>query len=309
MMINSMTRRNRPGLSLLCLFALGLILPAADALADGPSAAEYGVVLNLSGKQRMLTQKMSKEIILIAMDHEKATNLKSLEATAGLFDKTLRGLRDGDADLSLVATSSPRILRQLDRVASIWAEFQPVVDGVLASGAASRQDVEAIAAQNLPLLKQMNKCVKLYEKDAASAGLSSDPGLAVTINLSGKQRMLTQKMSKEFFLVAYGHDVEGNKLNLQETYTLFGRTLRGLLEGDADLDLPGTTAPEIRAQLGKVQQLWAEFQPTIAHGADAGTAGIGADQVGVVARGNIPLLKNMNAAVKMYEKQAAGGGV
>jgi len=53
--------------------------------------------------------------------------------------------------------------------------------------------VAAVAKNNLPLLKQMNKAVGLYEKDAKKGGLKSAPGLAATINLSGKQRMLTIK--------------------------------------------------------------------------------------------------------------------
>ncbi|MCP4291030.1 MAG: hypothetical protein GY780_04240 [bacterium] len=291
------------------LVSLFVFFDAAPVFADGPTAAEYGVVLNLSGKQRMLTQKMSKEIVLIAMGHETAANVKNLQATAGLFDKTLKGLRNGDADLNLVPTTSSRIIRQLDKIDTIWAEFQPVVQTIIDQGSVSQDQVATVAAKNLPLLKQMNKCVKLYEKDASKSGMSSDPGLAVTINLSGKQRMLTQKMSKEFFLIAYGHDVENNKLNLQETYTLFDRTLKGLLDGDVSLDLPGTTDTTIRAQLTKVSGMWTSFQPSIAFGADPATTTIGSDKVSTVASGNVPLLKNMNKAVKMYEKKAAGGAL
>ncbi len=295
-----------PALMLVSLF---VFFDVAPAFADGPSAAEYGVVLNLSGKQRMLTQKMSKEIVLIAMGHEVAANVKNLKGTSSLFDKTLKGLRNGDADLQLPTTSNKRILRQLDKVDAIWAEFKPIVQTIIDQGSASGDQISVVAQQNLPLLKQMNKCVKLYEKDASGAGLSSDPGLAVTINLSGKQRMLTQKMSKEFFLISYGHDVEGNKLNLQETYTLFDRTLKGLLDGDPSLDLPGTTDNTIRAQLTAVQGLWTKFQPSMAYGAAPSNSSIEADKVSLVADSNIPLLKNMNKAVKMYEKKAAGGAL
>jgi hypothetical protein len=293
-----------PALMLVSLF---VFFDVAPALAAEPTAAEYGVVLNLSGKQRMLTQKMSKEIVLIAMGHDKEANVENLKATADLFDKTLTGLRNGDAGLQLVSTSNPRILRQLDKVDAIWAEFQPIVQTIVDQGSASGDQIAVVAEKNLPLLKQMNKCVKLYEKDASKAGMSSDPGLAVTINLSGKQRMLTQKMSKEFFLIAYGHDAENNKLNLQETYTLFDRTLKGLLDGDSSLDLPGTTDAKIRKQLATVQGMWTRFQPSMAYGADPATSAISANKVSLVAGGNVPLLKNMNKAVKLYEKKAASG--
>ena len=289
------------------VFLAGLLFlqPVAQAADKGPTAAEYGVVLNLSGKQRMLSQKMSKEVMLIALGADAAANLNNLKATAALFDKTLKGLRDGDKDLRLPPTTSKRIRKQLDKIEEIWTKFNASVQGIIASGSVSQTQLAAIAAENLPLLKEMNKCVKLYEKDASKAGLKADPGLAVTINLSGKQRMLTQKMSKEFLLIAKGHEVDGNKLNLLETYSLFERTLKGLLDGDATLDLPGTKNPAIRKQLEAVQGLWTAFKPIVAHGADPKTTSIPMEKVMALAASNLPLLKEMNKAVGMYEQEAA----
>ncbi len=309
MTITKPTTRKMLILPAIALVSIFMFFDIAPALADGPTAAQYGVVLNLSGKQRMLTQKMSKEIVLIAMNHNTAKNLASLKETSALFDNTLKGLRNGDSGLQLAPTSNSHILSQLDVVDGIWTKFYPVVQTIIDQGSATKEQISFIAEQNLPLLKQMNKCVKLYEKDASKSGLSSSPGVAVTINLSGKQRMLTQKMSKEFFLIAYGYNVQDNKLNLQETYTLFDRTLKGLLDGDASLNLPGTTDFAIRSKLTSVQSMWNMFQPAIAYGADASTSTIEMVKVDLIARGNIPLLKKMNQCVKMYEKKAAGGAL
>lgn len=291
---------------LVCLAISLCFFQAAVCAADqGPTAAEYGVVLNLSGKQRMLSQKMSKEIMLIALGIDADANLKNLAATSSLFDKTLKGLRDGDADLHLPPTVNRRIRKQLDKIEGLWVEFYAVVNSILKAQTVSKEQVTVVAANNLPLLKQMNKCVLLYEKDASQAGLKADPGLAVTINLSGKQRMLSQKMSKEFLLVAYGHEMDDNKLNLLETYSLFERTLKGLLDGDATLDLPGTKSETIRQQLAVVDDLWKAFKPVVAQGADPKTSAIDEAQIRKLAAENLPLLKEMNKAVGMYEKEAA----
>lgn len=289
---------------LLLLLLLSLGLTPAICLGAGPSASEYGVVLNLSGKQRMLTQKMSKEVMLIALNVDKDHNLQNLTATAALFDKTLKGLRDGDGSLNLPATSSNRIIRQLDKINSKhWQGFNKTIQEILAAKTVSKAQVKTIATANIPLLKQMNKCVKLYEKHASSAGLKADPGLAVTINLAGKQRMLTQKMSKEFLLVAYGYKTEDNKLNLFETSTLFERTLKGLQDGDATLDLPGTKNDAIRAQLQFVTELWTVFKPIIEKAATS-SATPTVEEIKILADQNLPLLKEMNKAVKMFEKEA-----
>ena len=118
------------------------------------------------------------------------------------------------------------------------------------------------------------------------------------INLAGKQRMLTQKMSKEALLVAKGIDAEANKANLQGTVTLFDKTLKGLVNGDADLGLPKTEDKAILAQLAKVQELWDAYKPIVAN-ADTSDAALKK-----AAELNLPLLKEMNKAVGMYAKAA-----
>ncbi len=281
-------------------FLLMCISTAATALA--PTSAEYGVVLNLSGKQRMLSQKMSKEIILIALEIDSEANLINLKKTSSLFDTTLAGLRNGSDELGLPPTSKKRILRQLDKIDRIWAEFHTVVTTILSDTHVGKEQVASIAEKSVPLLKAMNKAVGLYEKDAKKGGLKADPGLASTLNLSGKQRMLTQKMSKEFLLVAYAHQTEDNKLNLLETYSLFERTLKGLRDGNELLSLPGTKPQHIRDQLAVVEGLWAKFRPLMEYGTNSSSK-IPKEKVTEVAKYNLPLLREMNKAVGMYEKE------
>ena len=160
-----------------------------SGFAAAPTSAEYGVVLNLSGKQRMLTQKMSKEVMLVALGIELDKNLANLEATSGLFNKTIKGLRNGNTELRLPPTSSKRILRQLSKIDKLWSKFYPHIKTITSTKKVSQEQVATIATNNLPLLKEMNKAVGLYEKDAKKGGLKADQGLAATLNLSGKQRM------------------------------------------------------------------------------------------------------------------------
>ncbi len=262
-----------------------------------PTAGEYGIVLNLSGKQRMLTQKMSKESLLVALDCNKAGNLNNLKNTTSLFDKTLKGLKDGDESLKLVPTEAKNIRRALGKVEKLWKPFYENIQGIISAGSANKEQIKIVADTNLKLLKYMNKCVKLYEKDASKGG---DASLAATINLAGKQRMLTQKMSKEFLLVAYGYEIDNFKLSLTETSDLFNRTLTGLEKGDDILELPGTKDIAIIAQLKVIGALWTAFKPIIDFGADADNKTISKDKIAEIAKTNMPLLKNMNKAVGMY---------
>ncbi len=267
------------------------------------NSKEYGTILNLSGKQRMLSQKMSKESILIGLNIDTISNLSNLKKTSSLFDKTLKGLRDGNKELKLPQTTTKRILKQIKKVDNIWQPFYKIVKDIITTKKVSKDNISYIAKNSLPLLKQMNKCVKLYEKEAIKAGLKGNPGLAVSINLSGKQRMLTQKMSKEFFLIAYGHEIKNNQLNLKETSQLFDRTIKGLISGDKILDLPETKNKTIVAQLEIVKKLWGPFQTVINSGTQ--DTKISQESIKTVSSNNIPLLKEMNKAVGMYEQEAA----
>jgi len=276
-------------LTILCALVLGLTAVSASYAA---TKQEMAVVINLAGKQRMLTQKMSKEALLIAKGIDVEANKKNLAATKALFDKTLKGLIQGDADLGLPKTENPQILAQLEKVSGLWSTFEPSLDAVL-KGDTSKAVLEKIARENLPLLKNMNAAVQMY---ASESGSKLDPAMATTINLAGKQRMLTQKMTKELLLIANGIDTEANEANLKKTVALFDRTLKGLQDGDKQLGLPGTMDPAILAQLAVVEKLWAQYKPVL-DAVDTSPGGLEK-----AAKLNLPLLKNMNKAVKMYEE-------
>ena len=252
---------------------------------------QMGVVINLSGRQRMLTQKMSKEMLLIYLGIDVEQNRQNLANSAIMFSNTLNGLINGDKSMNLTETTDADILKQMTLVASMWQSFSKYVLAALESSQVDRAFMENVARENLPLLKEMNRAVYMYE-EAAGADLAA---MAPVVNLSGRQRMLTQKMTKEFLLIAAGIDTDANRENLKNTVALFDRTLHGLRDGDAEQRLPGTPQPDIRAQLATVEQRWIAYRPLLEQG-DTSEA-----QLRRAAELNLPLLKDMNTAVKMYE--------
>lgn len=263
---------------------------------------EMGIVINLSGKQRMLTQKMSKEMLLIAKGVDEVQNKENLGKTSALFDKTLKGLIHGDENLKLVGTEDAKIVGQLERVAMLWGIFKKNVDSIL-SGDTSRGILEKIAKENLPLLKNMNRAVKMYEGYSKTLGGESlDARMAVTLNLSGKQRMLSQKMTKEVLLVANGIDPDKNISELKKTTELFARTLKGLQDGDNSLKLTGTKDPDISDQLKLVEELWEEYKFVLDKVISSESNVVPEELLANVAIMNLPLLREMNKAVKMYEE-------
>jgi len=234
---------------------------------------QSGTVINLAGKQRMLTQKMSKEALLIAKGIDADANKASLAKTVALFDKTLKGLVAGDESLKLPATTDKDILAQLKVVSDLWTPFKAAIE---------KGDLKTINATNIALLKNMNKAVGMY---AAASGSTLDPKMAQKINLAGKQRMLSQKMTKELLLVANGIDVDANSENAKKTVALFDKTLKDLTAGCKD--------DKIKAQFGVVAKALSEYQPIIEKLDTSDEALTKAEKL------NITLLKESNKAVQM----------
>ena len=139
-----------------------------------------GLIINLAGRQRMLSQKMTKEMI----DFRATSDPDLLEAllnTATVFDLTLKALtHSGQAPLSLdLDTTQYRhcpaahgaVRGQLDRVSSLWQNFYGHLDRVADGGDGAGASLTWVKANNLSLLAEMNGAVVLMQ-GASEAKLS-----------------------------------------------------------------------------------------------------------------------------------------
>ena len=133
------------------------------------------LVINLAGRQRMLSQKMSKEIFLYATAtdiKQKEKLLSTANNTMAVFDITLSALtKSGKAPLSLdlqgehavIPTSSEPAYSQLVIVKETWDKFARHIKDI------SNKKDQAISLQyiknnNINLLKEMDKAVGMLQK-------------------------------------------------------------------------------------------------------------------------------------------------
>jgi methyl-accepting chemotaxis protein len=83
---------------------------------------------------------------------------------------------------------------------------------------------------------------------------------AATVNLAGRQRMLSQRVAKEAMMVVQGVE---NKTVVDETVALFERSHQALLKGDAASGIEAVEDRAARAQLEKVAQLWNSYRQNL----------------------------------------------
>ncbi len=246
------------------------------------SKQDMANTINKAGKQRMLTQKMSKEVLFIALNIDVEMNRDELESTIELFDKTLQGLINGDTYLGLVTTKNADILAKLKQVESLWKHFQENLN-TIQEGNISSEILVVISEQNIPLLHKMDEAVKTYEKEGGSI---FEPSLAKIINKAGKQRMLIQKMTKELLLVAKKIDLITNKTNLANSVSEFETTLSELKTADNNAS--------INAQLQKVQKKWNKYKPILDN------LDVSEQTLHKIDKLSVSLYRAMNKAVQLY---------
>jgi signal transduction histidine kinase len=128
-------------------------------------------VINLAGRQRMLSQKMTKEILLFTQGDCSAENILK---TVDVFHQTLKALTyGGKAPLDLAQTrftilpvpETRTAVAQLHKVESLWDSFSENVKGFLKEKKAS--SLAYLKDHNVILLQEMNRAVFLMDKEAA----------------------------------------------------------------------------------------------------------------------------------------------
>lgn len=155
------------GLSVIVVFMFCSTVVVSGRMKDD------GLEINLAGRQRMLTQKMTKELLEYVASPD-ASRAETIRNTAKVFDLTLTALADsGKAPLTVDLKNTPyrhcpgaqgEVRDQLGRVASLWQVFDGHIEGILAGGSGSAEGLAWIKANNLALLTEMNSAVLLMQK-------------------------------------------------------------------------------------------------------------------------------------------------
>jgi nitrate/nitrite-specific signal transduction histidine kinase len=168
---------------MLSIFVAFVVLLAGGVLSSYvilERQADDGLLVNLAGRQRMLTQKMAKESVQLANaanahnPEQVKAEAERLSSTSRVFEMTLLALKDGgSAPINLEATrmrpspaaATPEIRSALEGVLVLWAPFKRHLNELIGSAGASAVDTNAIVATNVELLDAMNKAVDLMQAD------------------------------------------------------------------------------------------------------------------------------------------------
>ncbi len=161
-------------------FALALVGVVVYTVATLNQQKADSTVINIAGRQRMLTQKFTKELFDDLGRSRSGQSVRSTDKTKKLFEVSLAALRDGGETfsdlgmkkpLSLPPNQNEEIEAKLAVVANQWSALQVAAEKLRVLEPASPEFEKALARVrdlNIKTLKNMNAAVGMLA--AASAG-------------------------------------------------------------------------------------------------------------------------------------------
>ncbi len=124
------------------------------------------LTIDIAGRQRMLAQRISKEVCLLHSNIEPERAKASLIEARDLFHASVNALRHGMPAAGINGTDNPEILTKLDDVIVLWNDVQPVLDRVKASETLSDVQQGYLFHSMNKLTGKMNTIVGLYNDDS-----------------------------------------------------------------------------------------------------------------------------------------------
>lgn len=141
-------------------------------------------LINVAGKERMLTQKVTKEIFL--NNSKNSIDFSNLKIAQKEFESSLSDLINGNKEKGIYSPPNETIYNSLLSIQKSWLDFANDVESYQMNKVVFVKLKDSLISKNEILLEKSDIIVKLM----VEANLDGQ-----YIDISGKQRMLTQKMA------------------------------------------------------------------------------------------------------------------
>ncbi len=242
------------------------------ARAPAP-AMSLGAAINKAGRQRMLSQRMSKAWLMLGLDILPERGRTILKQSMTVFERQLLELA------TLVPNEDVR--QPLVRLGEEWQACKAILESP-----PSRDGESRLFEANEKVLAAAHALTQAYEK-------TSGTPVGRLVNIAGRQRMLSQRMAKFYLFRQAG-------VQPAKCQTELDKARRDFLAAHEILKGAPESGPAIRGELGLVAQQWLLFQ----HAVDNADPVDPKAAATAVATTSERILEQMEIVVGQYERLA-----
>ena len=260
----------KPAARLLMTIMLMGVLCLSVRNPAGSEDASIASMINIAGLQRMLSQRIGKAYCQLGLAVDTEISRQQLHEAIDLFSANLVKLED-------YAASRP-VRDQLQRVRDLWTPIKAV-----AGGPVNLEGAKWVAYWSDDLLFASHKVVQLLQDE-------SNTSHGRLVNISGRRRMLSQRLAKLYMLQVWGV----NTLTIQDELETAKNEFTGAL---AELQAAPENTDAINRRLTMVARDWTWFRKAMNM--------VDTDPFPkTVADVSETILVNMHEITRMYEEQA-----
>ncbi len=216
-------------LAILLFSALWGVVSVANAKAVSSEEKQLAHLIDVAGKQRMLSQKIAKAYFFYGQGIRPDKTRKQLFSSIKEFNDNFDLLKN---EIKLQGVQD--MLVYIDMAKTELAD--------LAKQPYSRDNASLVLDYSETMLEGSQDIVNRLENQSK---LKKE----AIVNLAGRQRMLTQRIAKYYIAYQAGFKDHNTIEQLKKAVTEFEQAQRTLLHAKRN-------TPRIKAELGKVQKLW-----------------------------------------------------